>query len=361
MRSSRVMHILHDMDRTFGLSFASAGAPSGAEGDAMPTRADLRAANTAHDPLRPIALELRHLRLALAIEEEGGITRAGERLHLTQSALSHQLQEIETRLGTPLYLRVKKRLVPTEAGQKVVELARRLLGEVVELEEILRGHAAGRCGTLRLTTECYTCYDWLPPLLTRFEKRYPEVEVKIVVAATAAPLEALRRGEVDFAIVTGPVSGDRDLDFHDLFDDELLLAVGTGHRFAKRRFIRPADVVDERLLLYSNPADSKFCQLFLGRAGVTPREVMGVQLTEALVSMVKAGLGVSPFAGWAIEREVRRGDVVGVRLGERGMPRTWMAATRREKRPPAYLAEFAELIATHAAPSRFEERRAAAR
>lgn len=327
----------------------------------MTPRSDLPPAVAADDPLRPIALELRHLRLVLAIEEEGGITRAGERLHLTQSALSHQLQEIESRLGTPLYLRVKKRLVPTEACQRIVAVARRLLGEVVELEDDLRGRAAGRRGTLRLTTECYTCYDWLPPLLSRFEKRYPEVQVKIVVEATAAPLAALRRGEVDFAIVTGPLGQERDLELHDLFDDELLLAVGAHHRFAKRRFIRPADVADERLLLYSTPATSKFCQHFLGRAGVKPREVMGVQLTEAIVSMVKTGFGVSPFAGWAIEREVRRGDVVGVRLGERGMPRTWTAATRREKRAPAYLADFAELIATHAAPSRFEERRTAAR
>jgi LysR family transcriptional regulator for metE and metH len=308
------------------------------------------------DPLRPIALELRHLRLVLAIVEEGGVTRAGARLHLTQSALSHQLKEIESRLELRLFLRLKKRLVATAAGRRLADSARRILGDVVVLEDELRGHSAGKRGVLRLTTECYTCYDWLPPLLQRFEKRFPDVEVKIVVEATRSPVAALRAGEVDLALVTGPV-GSRDIETRDLFEDELLLAVAPSHRLAQRRYLRPQDVASERLLLYSTPAESKFCQIFLGRGGVEPREVMGVQLTEAIVSMVKAGLGVSPFAGWAIEREVRRGEVVGVRLGERGMPRTWMAATRRGEPPPAYLAEFVELIAKHAAPSRFEEKR----
>jgi LysR family transcriptional regulator for metE and metH len=95
------------------------------------------------DPLHPIALELRHLRLALAVEQEGSLTRAGERLHLTQSALSHQLREIESRLGVPLFLRVQRRLVLTDAGRRVVESSRELLPRVVELEDELRGRAAG--------------------------------------------------------------------------------------------------------------------------------------------------------------------------------------------------------------------------
>lgn len=307
------------------------------------------------DPLRPIALELRHFRLLLAIEEAGGITRAGERLHLTQSALSHQLQEIESRLGTPLYLRVKKRLQVTEAGRRATDLGRRVLAEVVDLEEELRGFASGRRGTLRLTTECYTCYEWLPPLLRRFGKRHPEVQVEIVVEATREAVAALRGGRVDLALLTG--AGGDDLVAADLFDDELLLIVAPTHRLARRRFVRPADLLDERLLLYSKPAENHFYQSFLVRAGVTPREVSSVQLTEAIVSMVRAGLGVSPLAGWAVEREIRRGEVVGLPIGERGLRRTWRAATRREARNPAYLDEFISLIAEFAAPPKIERRR----
>jgi LysR family transcriptional regulator for metE and metH len=302
------------------------------------------------DPLRPIALELRHLRLMLAISEAGGMTRACERLHLTQSALSHQLKEIETRLGVALFLRVNRRLVLTDAGQRVTEIAARLLPQVVDLEDDLRGRADSRRGVLRITTECYTCYDWLPRLLERFAVPYPEVEVRIAVEATRRPLPALAAGDVDLAIVTAPVVGD-NVQASALFEDELLLLVAADHPLARRRFVRPADLASERLLLYGTPAESKFYQQFLGRAGVTPREVAGVPLTEALLSMVRAGLGVSPFARWAVERELSRGEIVGLRLGTRGLRRTWMAAMRRGRREPAYLAAFARLVAEEAVPA----------
>jgi LysR family transcriptional regulator for metE and metH len=114
------------------------------------------------------------------------------------------------------------------------------------------------------------------------------------------------------------------------------------------------------VLLYVEPADSHFWQQFIVRAGVTPPEAVVVQLTEAAIAMVKAGLGVTPMARWAVEREVRRGAVAAVRLGERGMRRTWLAASRRGDRQPAYLSEFVDLVAAHAGPGRFEERRLAA-
>ena len=311
------------------------------------------------DPLRPLALELRHLRLVVAIEEERGITRAGERLHLTQPALSHQLKEIENRLGVQLFLRIKKRLVLTDAGRELLAVARRLLAEVVALEDDLRQRGAGRRGTLRVTTECYTCYPWLPQLLPRFERQHPQVDVRIVVEATSRPLAALREGSVDLALVTGG-DGDDGIALQPLFEDELLLATAADHRLAARRFVRPADLAGERLLLYSSPESNLFFRQFLAGSGTTPREVVPVQLTEAIVAMVRAGLGVSPLAGWALAPELRRGGLAGVRVGERGLMRTWSAATRRAAAPPAYWEDFGHLVAAHAAPSRFAARQAAA-
>jgi LysR family transcriptional regulator for metE and metH len=338
---------------------AHGGVLSRVEENVMTPRPAAEGLRAAADVLCPIALELRHLRLVLAIDETGGITHAGERLHLTQSALSHQLKEIEVRLGVALFLRVKKRLVLTDAGRQVLALARPVLEQMVALEDGLRGNAAGRRGVLRLTTECYTCYDWLPPLLQRFEKRFPEVEVRIVVEATRRPLDALAEGEVDLCLVTAPVAA-RDAEVQALFEDELLLVTAADHPLAARRFVRPQDLAGERLLLYGEPAESKFYQQFFVRHGVAPREVAAVQLTEALLSMVKAGLGVSPFARWAVAKELGRGEVAGVRLGPRGMQRTWVAATRRTPRPPLCVTEFAALVAGFAAPSRFEERRRSA-
>ncbi|MEO8033248.1 MAG: LysR family transcriptional regulator, partial [Acidobacteriota bacterium] len=124
-------------------------------------------------------LEIRHLLLVAAVADEGSLTRAGERLNLTQSALSHQLLDIEERLRTALFHRVSRKMVLTEAGQRVLTSARRILDDLARTEEDLRLYAADRRGVIRLTTECYTCYHWLPALMKQFEKTHPGIEIRI--------------------------------------------------------------------------------------------------------------------------------------------------------------------------------------
>src|SRR6476620_10917193 len=102
--------------------------------------------------MSPMHLEIRHLRLVATVAEAGSLTRAGERLHLTQSALSHQLLDIEERLGTPLFLRVKKRMVLPRAGHPAPSTPSRALGDIERAEEEVRELAENRTGILRLTT-----------------------------------------------------------------------------------------------------------------------------------------------------------------------------------------------------------------
>src|SRR5688500_16393016 len=118
-------------------------------------------------------LETRHLKLVHEIAEQGGVTRASKRLFLTQSAVSHQLLELERRLGTALFHRAGKRMVPTAAGQRVLTSARSTLEELERLEEELRRIAQGQEAVIRIATECYTCYHWLPSLLAKFHDRFP--------------------------------------------------------------------------------------------------------------------------------------------------------------------------------------------
>lgn len=306
-----------------------------------------------HETLRPIALELRHFRLVLAIHEHGGVTRAGEQLNLTQSALSHQLSEIEERLGVKLFHRTNKRLTLTDAGQRVLDVARQVLGDVVSLEDELRDHAGDRRGTIRIATECYTCYDWLPPLLKRFTRKHPNVAVQIVADATSHPVEALESGAIDVAIVTRQREHE-GIRLHPLFEDEMLLVTATDHPLAKKRYVRPHDLRNETLLLYSPRATSRFYAQFFGGTTAEPREVVQVQLTEAMLSMIRAGLGVGALARWAIAGELRRRSIAGVQLGPTGLHRAWQAATRANERMPRYLADFIDLIAAEAAPTRFE-------
>src|SRR3989441_6070352 len=133
-------------------------------------------------------LETRHLRLVAAVVEHGTLTKAGGVLHLTQSGLSRQLLDLETRLGLPLFHRLGKRMVPTPAGDRLLVAARRTLPQLSDVEEELRRLAGGRTAILRVSTECYTCYHWLPGVLQRFARRFPRVDGQIMAGAAPPPL-----------------------------------------------------------------------------------------------------------------------------------------------------------------------------
>ena len=288
-------------------------------------------------------LEIRHLRLVATVAEAGSLTSAGERLHLTQSALSHQLLDIEERLGTPLFLRVKKRMVLTQAGQRVLTTASRVLGDIERAEEEVRELAENRAGILRLTTECYTCYHWLPPLLKEFQSQHPRVEVRIDADATSRPFDALLEGELDVAIVSSPARNNR-IELRPLFDDELVMVVAPDHRLASRDHITAAELAEEHLLTYSTLDDNTVYQRLLRPRGLTPRSTTQVRLTEAMVELVRAGMGVAVLARWAVEREIDDGTLVAIPLTARGFPRRWYAATLRT-RQSRYLDDFVKLLA----------------
>jgi len=295
-------------------------------------------------------LEVRHLRLVTAIAEEGGVTRASRKLFLTQSALSHQLAALEERLGTRLFLRLGRRMAPTPAGQRLLQSAGKLLEDLRRTEEAVTRLGSDRSGVLRLATECYTCYHWVPPLLRAFARKWPAVELRIIADATRRPLDALAEGRLDLAIVSTPVR-DRRFTVAPLFADELVAVVAPDHPLAVRPWLRPSDFATEDLILYTTPEESTAFQKLLVPAGVAPRQVSEIQLTEAIVEMVKASLGISILARWSVAPQLAAGTLRVVRLGRHGLWRKWMAARLRSSPPCAWLDDFVRLLARAAAPA----------
>ena len=311
-----------------------AKAPSRAAGEG---RTDL----TAHGDR--VRLEVRHLKLVRAVVREQGLTRAAAHLHLTQPALSHQLAELESRLGTALFVRAGRRLRPTPAGDRLVETAESVLPELERAEQELAGLEGAGGGIIRVSTQCYTAYHWLPAALEDFARRFPAVSVQIVVEATRRPLPALLEGRLDLAIVSGR-SGNRLVEHHVLFDDEMVAVMAPDHPLAGSTTVTPAQLASETLILYAIPIrSSDLFQRFLVPAGVTPARVLHVELTEAIVELVRAGQGIAAMAAWAIAPEVRSGRVVARRLGRRGLRRRWYAAVHA-RRVPDYLRAFIDQV-----------------
>ena len=173
-------------------------------------------------------LDVRQLRIVDAIVRAGTVTKAADRLFVTQPAVSHGLREMESKLGVKLFLREGRQMVPTPEGRRLHETARTVLDELARVEYDMGRFRSGYKGIVRLATGCYTCYHWLPRIMSEFAEAFPEVDLQIVPEVTSQPIQALKSGRLDLAIVETEV-GDPELELEDLFEDELLVVMCIGH------------------------------------------------------------------------------------------------------------------------------------
>jgi LysR family transcriptional regulator for metE and metH len=293
---------------------------------------------------RDVKLEVRHLKLLAAVAEEGSVTEAGRLLHLTQSALSHQLRDAEEKLGAALFLRLGKKMVLTSAGEKLLESARKVLDELRGAESHIEGLNGGSQGVVRVSTECYTCYHWLPPVLKKFQAKFPRVDVDIVLEATARPIEALLAGKLDVAVITCPPRN-KSIRLTPTCEDELMIVMAAKHRLASYSHVEPGDLAGETVLCYPPKEESTLWRKVLQPARVEPERVVTIPLTESMVDMASAGLGVAFLARWAIGSYLQAGRVVARPLRKGGFRRQWYAATLRNGSTAPYLTEFVTLLA----------------
>jgi LysR family transcriptional regulator for metE and metH len=290
-----------------------------------------------------MSLEIRHLRLVAAVAETGSITRAGNLLHLTQSALSHQLRDAEEQLGVPLFERKNARMTLTAAGGRLLQAARTVLGELDRAESDIHKNGDSPKGVIRLATQCHTAYHWFPSRLIRFQKKFPGVEVQLVLEATNNPFEALLEGKLDLALVCDPIRN-RKIHYTPLFEDDVLIVVPPKHSLATKSFAAPEDFATESILLYPPKSDSTLLTKILEPAGIQPRKIQEVLLTEVILEMVIGGLGIAALPRWAVGPQLASGALIGVPLQPPGFKWKWSVAQLRENHPPAYIQEFIRLL-----------------
>ena len=304
-------------------------------------------------------ISLKHLRMVQAVAEEGSLTRAARRLFVTQPALSHQLSLLERQLGVPVFHRVGKRLVPTAAGVRLLRSAQGVIAELDDLEVDLRLHAQGAAGRLRVATQCYTAYHWLPEILPSYLREHPGIEFRIAAEASMRVEDALLCGEVDVGLLYDVKDRER-LELHPLFEDDQVLIVAPHHELASQPFVRVEDFARLDLLLYLNrPDDTLLFRRVLTPNHITPASVTEVRLTEGIVALVAAGVGVAVLTRWSVAPHLREGRVVAVPVTEQGLKREWHAAVLRQPELPAYVRDFVTMI--QRGPDRLFDGRAARR
>lgn len=285
-------------------------------------------------------LEIRHLETLTAIREAGSLQEAADRLHVTQSALSHQLRDLETRLKTPLLNRRTRPARLTTAGLRVLALADEVLPRLKATERELQRLAAGKTGRLHLAIECHSCFQWLMPALDAFRQEWPDVTLDLSAAFSFAPLPALVRGDLDVVVTSDP----QELEavcYLPLFRYELVLAVASSNPLSQYRYIEPQQLEDQVLITY--PVDRQRLDIFtafLDKAGVEPAALRTAELTPIIAQLVASQRGVAALPNWALSEYLDQGWLRLCHLGEQGVWRTLYAAVRIEDVDTHYLKAF---------------------
>lgn len=251
-------------------------------------------------------IELKHLKTLLALKATGSVASAATQLHQTQSALSHQLSDIEQRLGYRLFIRKSYPLRFTLQGEILLNLAKKVLPEI--------HHALHTCQKpdsqlLRFAIECHSCLQWLTPILNDLRVHNPEIQMDFIADLTFDPKPALQQNEVDL-VLTSERLPDNSLKYLPLCAYEIKIILAQDHALASKERIVAEDLAKEIVLVYPIARQRiDILHRYLQPAGISPY-IKNVNNILLMLQMVAAKMGVAALPCWAVKEFEQQQRVV---------------------------------------------------
>ena len=284
---------------------------------------------------------LRQLEIFLAIAQAENISRAAEKLSMSQSAASAALQQLEQRQDASLFDRVGKSLQLNKVGQSLRPKAEALVAHAREFQRDLDGHADQ--GHLNVGAS-QTIGNYLAVgYLARYLSEHPQARTNFQVASTPDIVTQVLNHELDIGLVEGEVQH-KELDLIAWRDDRLQVFCGAGHPLAKRKILQDADLLRARWIL--READSGARRTFeRAMHGLLPGINVYLELThnEAIKRAVETGIGVGCLSEIALESGFRSGGLIPLRLPKREMRRTFYFVLRKDRYPSKAVEWWMEL------------------
>ncbi len=287
-----------------------------------------------------IKLTTRHMQMIQALSESGSVSEAAEQIGVTQSALSHRIREAERLVGTALFYRHNKKLVPTSAGNRLLHSAQVILGELERAENDISKLTVGIEHVIRIGLESHSGCHWLPGFLRQFQLSHPSVSIEIIPDVSLAPLKALRQGHIDLTLISGRVAeGFRTLP---LFTDEMMALLPANHLLGQHSWLNVEDIVAEPYIAYHTTPDKgrEYEQLF-SRYQRLPSRVIRAGMTEAVVEFVREGLGITIMPSWTAAPYLRQGGLLQRRVTEQGLFIDWQVVMRHDEASNSPVVTFA--------------------
>jgi DNA-binding transcriptional LysR family regulator len=238
-------------------------------------------------------VDLRQLEIIRAIADTGSFTAAGEKLHVSQSAISRQILLLEDELGEPVFHRIGRRIRITPAGESLLQLSHRVFQDLQDTVSGISDKQESLRGTMRLVGGMTVCLYVFPTLLAEVRRIHPNLEMKITVGSAERSIAMLRSGGGDLGLLTLPVEA-ADLESREVLEEELLLVMYPNHPLAGKRVVSPADLDEEPFILFETGSITRqLVEDFFKRGGIRPKVIMETENVEIIKAMVRNGLGIS--------------------------------------------------------------------
>jgi DNA-binding transcriptional LysR family regulator len=266
-------------------------------------------------------MDLRQLEIIRAIADTGSFTAAGEKLHVSQSAISRQILLLEDELGEPVFHRIGRRIRITPAGESLLQLSHRVFQDLQETVSGISDKRESLSGTMRLVGGMTVCLYVFPALLAEVRKAHPNLDLKVTVGSAERSIAMLRSGAGDLGLITLPVEA-TDLISVPVLEEELLLITYPAHPLAKRKSITPGDLDQQHFVLFETGSITRrLVEAFFTREGIDPEIIMETENVEIIKAMVRHGLGISIIPWQAAAADVRTGQLFCSRIAGHALVR----------------------------------------
>jgi DNA-binding transcriptional LysR family regulator len=238
-------------------------------------------------------MDLRQLEIIRAIAETGSFTAAGEKLHVSQSAISRQILILEDELGEPVFHRIGRRIRITAAGESLLQLSHRVFRDLQDTVSAISDTREALRGSIGLVGGMTVCLYVFPRLLAEVRRIHPSLDMRVTVGSTQRSIEMLRTGAGDLGLLTLPIEAS-DLVSVPLLQEELLLVTYPSHPLAAQKQIVPADLEKQPFVLFETGSITRrIVEEFFGRERISPPVIMETENVEIIKAMVRSGLGIS--------------------------------------------------------------------
>ena len=256
-------------------------------------------------------MEIRQLKAFVAIAELGTFTAGALRVHVTQAAISMQIRQLERELDARVFVRAPRRVMLTEAGEKLLDRARAILREHDAAVEEISALAGAERGRLRIgSASAMVSTDQLPMLLKQIKASHPGAEISVTSGTSESLVQQILAGELDLAFVSLPVEA-RGIQTEKLSKDELVAIASPGHKLARQKVVSAYELAGEKLILGERGGNTRrLIDNFFSQAGVSLTVGMELSRLAAIKRMVQADMGVGIVPLESARDEIAAGKLV---------------------------------------------------